>query len=73
MSDTKRRKPGPKPVEPRLVEGIDYSCGDCSGKGKVWCPDCYGIGGCPRCEERGEVKCHGCNGGASPVQEPDWL
>lgn len=68
---TGRKKPGPKPVIPRLKEGRDYYCGWCAGHGTVSCPDC--IGGCRECGGSGTVRCESCKGGTVPLQPPDWV
>lgn len=64
-----RGEPGPLPRDPR--EGIDFMCGTCTGRGRIYCPDC--IVGCPACFEVGEVQCPDCLGGVVPKKRPEWL
>lgn len=76
MAET-RRKPGPKPRVPQLVEGRDYFCGTCTSHRTVACEYCVQgdttDGRCQDCDGTGRVACPECHGGTVPVPPPaDW-
>lgn len=59
------------PKRQPLIQGQDYFCAACVGRGRVYCPQC--IGGCLECKGRGTVECPGCGGDRSAVKRPEWL
>jgi DnaJ-class molecular chaperone len=68
------------------IAGRDYMCGECIGRGTVWCDECGGLGHsfvhvaggwsrtkeCKPCGGGGRVTCPDCRGDAEKVQPPDW-
>lgn len=53
-------------VEPNLLDWlrrISTVCGICYGHRLVWCPVCWGFGGCRTCYKQGQVPCPDCAGG----------
>ncbi|MGI5136617.1 MULTISPECIES: hypothetical protein [unclassified Streptomyces] len=66
---TPKPRAGRRPFDPgapsllEVLHQISKVCGMCADHRAIWCPACWGFGGCAICHDTGQVQCPDCAGG----------